>query len=61
MAPFIQSVFEQVKDDLAEVLSRKKVEEICHELKHVWRECPLDPVTTPPLLACLASYLEARS
>ncbi len=46
MAPVIQSVLEQVKGDVAEVLSRSRIEQICHELKYVWRECTLDPVTT---------------
>jgi hypothetical protein len=46
MAPFIESVLEQVKGDLAEAVSPKKIEQICRELNYAWRECTLDPVTT---------------
>jgi hypothetical protein len=46
MAPFIQSVLDQVKGDVAEALSPQKIEQICHELNYVWRACTLDPVTT---------------
>jgi hypothetical protein len=46
MAPFIESVLEQVKGDVAEVLSPERIEQICHELNYVWRRCTLDPVTT---------------
>ncbi len=46
MAPFIRSVLEQVKGDVAEVLSPKKIEQICRELNYTWRQCTLDPVTT---------------
>jgi hypothetical protein len=46
MAPFIQSIFEQVKGDVAEVLSPQKIEQVCRDIKYVWRECTLDPATT---------------
>ena len=46
MAPFIESVLEQVKGDLAEVLSPERIEQICRELNYGWRRCTLDPVTT---------------
>jgi hypothetical protein len=46
MAPFMRSVLEQVKGDVAEVLSPKKIERICHELNYVWRQSTLDPVNT---------------
>ncbi len=41
MAPFIQSVLEQVKGDVSQVLAPERIVESCHELKHVWRECTL--------------------
>ena len=37
MAPFIESVLEQVKGDVAEVLSVEKIEQICRELNYTWR------------------------
>ena len=46
MAPFIESVLDQVKGDLAEALSVEKIEQICRELNYSWRECVLDPATT---------------
>jgi hypothetical protein len=46
MAPFIQSVLDQVKGDVADVLSAHRIKQICHELNYKWRECTLDPVTT---------------
>jgi Transposase DDE domain len=46
MAPFIESVLEQVKGDVAEALSPERIEQICRELNYVWRRCTLDPVTT---------------
>ena len=46
MAPFIESVLDQVKGDLAEVLSVGKIEQICRELNYTWRTCTLDPATT---------------
>jgi hypothetical protein len=46
MAPFIESVLEQVKSDVAEALSPERIEQICRELNYVWRRCTLDPVTT---------------
>jgi hypothetical protein len=46
MAPFIESVLDQVKGNLAEVLSVEKIEQICRELNYTWRECTLDPATT---------------
>jgi hypothetical protein len=59
MAPFIQSVFDQVKGDVAEVLSPQRIEQVCHELKHVWRECTLDPATT--VYAFLRQVLEGNT
>ena len=47
MAPFIQSVLDQVKGDVAEALSPQKIEQICHELNYVWRACTLDPPARP--------------
>jgi hypothetical protein len=46
MAPFIGSVLEQVKGEVAEVLSRQNIEQICRELGYVWRQSTLDPATT---------------
>jgi hypothetical protein len=46
MAPFIESVLDQVKGDLAEALCVEKIEQICRELNYSWRECVLDPATT---------------
>lgn len=46
MAPFIESVLEQVKGDVAEALAPERIEQICRELNYVWRRCTLDPVTT---------------
>jgi Transposase DDE domain len=46
MAPFIESVLEQVKGDVTEALSPERIEQICRELNHVWRDCTLNPVTT---------------
>jgi hypothetical protein len=46
MAPFIRSVLEQVKGEVAEVLSPQRIEQICRELGHVWRQSTLDPATT---------------
>jgi hypothetical protein len=46
MAPFIESVLEQVKGDVAEALSPERIEQICRDLDYVWRRCTLDPVTT---------------
>jgi hypothetical protein len=46
MAPFIQSVLEQVKGNVAGALSPQNIEQICRELNYVWRKSPLDPVTT---------------
>jgi hypothetical protein len=46
MAPFIRSVLEQVKGEVAEVLSRQNIEQICRELGYVWRQSTLDPATT---------------
>ena len=34
MAPFIESVLDQVKGDLAEALSVEKIEQICRELNY---------------------------
>src|SRR6202046_593375 len=46
MAPFIQSIFEQVKGDVAAGVSQQKIEQVCLDIKYVWRECTLDPATT---------------
>ena len=46
MAPFIESVLEQVKGDVTEALSPERIEQICRELNHVWRDCTLNPITT---------------
>jgi hypothetical protein len=46
MAPFIRSVLEQVKGEVAEVLSPQRIEQICRELGYVWRQSTLDPATT---------------
>jgi hypothetical protein len=46
MAPFIESVLDQVKGDVAEALSPDRIEQICRDLNYVWRRCTLDPVTT---------------
>jgi hypothetical protein len=46
MAPFIESVLEQVKGGVAEALLPERLEQICRELNYVWRDCTLDPVTT---------------
>ena len=46
MAPFIESVLDQVKGDLAELLSVEKIERVCRELNYTWRACTLDPATT---------------
>jgi hypothetical protein len=46
MAPFIRSVLERVKGEVAEVLSRQSIEQICRELGYVWRQSTLDPATT---------------
>jgi hypothetical protein len=59
MAPFIRSVLEQVKGDVWQVLAPQRIEEICRELKHVWRECTLDPVTT--VYAFLRQVLEGNT
>jgi hypothetical protein len=39
MASFIESVLEQVKGDVTEALSPERIEQICRELNHVWRDC----------------------
>src|SRR5436190_12297991 len=36
----------QVREDLAELLDRKTVEQVCRELDHTWRERQLDPHST---------------
>jgi Transposase DDE domain len=46
MAPFIRSVLEQVKGEVSEVLSPRRIEQICRELGYVWRQSTLDPATT---------------
>jgi hypothetical protein len=46
MAPFIESILDIVKGDLAETLSAGKIEQICRDLNYTWRACTLDPVTT---------------
>jgi hypothetical protein len=46
MGPFIESVLEQVKGDVAEALLPERIEQICRELNYVWRDCTLNPVAT---------------
>jgi len=40
------SALVQIKSDVAQVLSRETILRIARELKHVWRDCTLDPATT---------------
>lgn len=59
MAAFIRSVLEQVKGDVAQVLSPQVVEQICRDLNYKWRDCVLDPATT--VYAFLRQVLEGNT
>ena len=46
MAPFIESVLEQVKGDVTEGFRPSGSSRFCRELNYVWRDCTLNPITT---------------
>jgi len=59
MAAFIRSVLAQVNSEVSRVLSSQVIEEVCHELKHKWRKCTLDPATT--IYAFVRQVLESNT
>ena len=46
MATNIVHALRQVKEDLAGVLSRGRIERVCHEAEYRWRRRVLDPFVT---------------
>jgi hypothetical protein len=40
----IVTILEQIRQDLASMLSREMIVSVCRALGHTWRECKLDPV-----------------